>query len=390
MKFRTMTALAVLAVTVWGSHAAARESEERDLTKLSLEELMEIRIPEIRAGEQGSYVSRLSELLGDKRNIQVHGYLSMELSLPYRQESKEASFDLHHAVLYFKYLHDSRVTPELGLELEHSGEDFYVPFAFFDIALRQDLILRAGYFAVPVGAFNEYQYPDFLRVTAQKPVLGTEVIPALWSEAGVQLRGKVDLDGGRNVNFAVFAGNGLEQKDSDPNDGVIDEGGSLRGMRRNYRDKNNSDKGLGGRLGMKLAKGIDAGVSVYSGAYTVDGRRRLSIYDIDFTYQRAPWLLRAEAATAIQEISGGDLRKRAGYIMAAYRATPLLEPYLQLEASDLDAGPEDRQTAVLLGLVFHPSRQNNTSTTFKFDWKTVWDDDGARRGMGMAQFNIAF
>ena len=40
-------------------------------------------------------------------------------------------------------------------------------------------------------AKNEYLYPDFLRVTGLPPLFSRSVVPALWSEVGLQARGRL-------------------------------------------------------------------------------------------------------------------------------------------------------------------------------------------------------
>jgi hypothetical protein len=65
------------------------------------------------------------------------------------------------------------------------------------------LIARAGFFEAPVGAFNEYLYPDFLRITGLPPLFSLGVVPALWSEVGLQLRGRIPLAGASGSKSAI-------------------------------------------------------------------------------------------------------------------------------------------------------------------------------------------
>jgi hypothetical protein len=282
-----------------------------------------------------------------------------------------------------------RVELESQVEWEHAGQDFYVPLAHIDVTAHEALIIRAGYFATPFGAFNEYQYPDFLRKTAQQPQFTREVVPALWSEAGLQLRGNLPL-GGSSLNYAVYSSNGLEQRDSDPEDGIVEEGGSIRDMRNNARDKNHADKAFGGRLGGSLGEAVDVGLSAYTGAYTTDGALRLSMVGTDLTALPGRLTLRVEGAVALQQITDGVLTKWGGYVMVAYRATAVVEPYLWFEVVDVDAGDAGRQMGPLAGVLLRPLPKTVPSLQLKVEANTLVADDGVVTGQGISQLVLSF
>jgi hypothetical protein len=136
------------------------------------------------------------------------------------------------------HLHQA-VSLELAFEWEHLGledDDFYLPHAFVDLEASELLVLRAGFFEAPVGAFNEYLYPDFLRITGLPPLFAQGVVPALWSEVGIQARGRIGFSARSAFTYAAFVSNGLEHADADPEDSVVEEGGDIREMRFNARD----------------------------------------------------------------------------------------------------------------------------------------------------------
>jgi hypothetical protein len=354
----------------------------RPIEELSLEELL---AREIRAGEMGSFGSRLAEY---KVRAEVHGYLSAEmkeLRMPWFDDSRNQvmTFDLHHQVVNVRVEVGDRILGESQLEWEHAGRDFYVPLAHMDVKAFDWLIVRSGYFAVPVGVFNEYQYPDVLRKTAQQPLFTRDVVPTLWSEVGVQLRGKFRLGDAGHLNYAAFVSNGLEQASG--------EGGSIRAMRRHDRDTQHSNKAVGGRIGLAPRSGLDVGVSGYTGAYTADGRRQLTILDTDLTWSRGKFLLRLEGALALQEVTGDTLRKKGGYAFAAYRASRVLEPYLWLEAVDLDAGPAERKWGVLVGTLVYPLPGFAPNLMIKAEASSI-RDAATRRwgGQGLVQIALGF
>jgi hypothetical protein len=383
-------AVAVMFAIFLPTASGAEDRTPADLTELSLEELLALEVRDVRAGEPGSYALRLAEYSGDRGDVRIHGYMTTELEVPHGEEKNVSSFDLHHAVVAFRTELADRLVPEVSLEYEHAGTEFYLSFAFVDFLIRPELIARVGYFVAPIGAFNEYQYPDFLRGTAGVPVLGRDVVPGLWSEVGVQLRGLVPIGGAGNFNYALFVSNGLEQPDPTPDDQTVPEGGSLREMRRHAEEAHDSDKAVGGRLGVSLAPGVDLGLSGYTGAYTVDGERRLSIADADWAIQRSRWLVRFEAAAAVEEITGGRLTKKAGYLMASYRASRKLEPYFWVEASDLDAGPESRRTGLLGGIAYHFTPEKLRTASVRAEWRLQRDSTGDVSGVASLQTTLSF
>jgi len=338
---------------------------------LSAEELAAVLGRDIRGGQVGSYARRLEEL---GTRVEVHGYLSLEL----KPVDDVATFDLHHATAMIRADLNRATSLEVALEWEHLGRgagDFYLPHALIDIVAHEALVLRAGFFEVPVGAFNEYLYPDFLRITGQPPLFSRSVVPALWSEVGVQLRGRLALTPAVAVTYAAFLANGLEQPDPAPSDGVIVEGGDLRAMRFNDRDGFSSSKAVGGRLGLEVAR-VDLGISGYSGRYTIEGNRRLDIADLDLSYRAERLTLRAEGALAHQEITGGSLRKWGFYTLAALRPLDWIEPYLQLDLVDL---PE-RTTRTLGGLALYPFPRDRATRSLRLKSEVGFDfPEGAEK-----------
>jgi len=323
---------------------------------LSDEELAALQRRDIRGGQTGSFALRLEEL---GVQVGVHGYASLEL----KPEGSVPSFDLHHATVMIRANLLTAVSVELAFEWEHLGleqDDFYLPHAFLDVKASDLLIVRGGFFEVPVGAFNEYLYPDFLRITALPPLFSLSVVPALWSEVGVQLRGRLALGGTTNLTYAAFVANGLEQRDAMPHDGHVAEGGDIHDMRFNSVDLYSGDKAVGGRAGIEIGE-FDLGVSAYSGRYTIDANRRLSMLDADFSY-RSQWLtVRTEGALAFQETTTAWLHKSGVYTLVAVRPLPPIEPYAQYDFVDLGRWTQRG----LLGCALYPFPQERATRNLR-------------------------
>lgn len=331
---------------------------------LSDEERAELMRRDIRGGQLGSYAARLEEL-----GVQVglHGYLSLE----FKPVNDTPSFDLHHATLMVRASLLDSVSLEIAMEWEHLGlelDDFYFPHAFMDIKAADFLILRAGFFEVPVGAFNEYLYPDFLRITGSAPLFTNEIVPALWSEVGLELRGRILLGLAAHLTYAALISNGLEQHDPMPMDGVVAEGGSIHDMRFNARDSYNGNKALGGRVGLELGD-FDLGVSGYTGRYTIEAARQLSIGDVDFSYRGRLLTLRSEGAMAWEEITGAVLKKYGFYALAALRPIGYLEPYVQYDWTHVLL----REQRVLAGVALYPFPNERATRNLRLKSEAGYD-----------------
>lgn len=318
---------------------------EPHVFRLSDEELAAMLRRDIRGGQTGSYGRRLEEL---GVQVGVHGYTSLEL----KPNGNTTTFDLHHATAMIRANLLDAASVEIALEWEHLGRtqaDFYLPHAFIDMKASDLLVIRGGFFEAPVGAFNEYLYPDFLRVTGLPPLFSRSLVPGLWSEVGLQARGRLAMSTLSHLTYAAFVSNGLKQRDPMPTDGMVAEGGDIREMRFNDREDLAGNKAVGGRLGLEIGE-FDVGFSGYTGRYTIEARRQLSIVDADMSF-RSKWLtIRAEGALALQETTATLLRKRGLYALVAARAHRYLEPYAQYDYVDLG----DWMQRGLVGFAFYP------------------------------------
>jgi hypothetical protein len=338
------------------------------LLDLDIEELLEV---DIRTGQPGWFGTQLEQL---QIKPYVHGYISatyrdydLNRTLPID------SFDLHYFNILIGTKMGEKIAAEILLEYEHGGDDTGVRYGIVDYEFNESAILRMGKFLVPMGRFNEYLSPEYANKLPDRPYCLWKIVPIVWAETGVQMRGQFNLSSSRSLNYAVYIVNGLEQA---PNpDGTVAEGGNIRSMRANNRDSNNSDKAIGGRIGFKPSRPWEFGISYYSGAYTSDGRQNLSILDFDAQYRKAGWTVRGEYVRALEETSVDDLNKHGYYAEAAYRLNRKFEPVVRYDRADLDDGSGHDVSRSTVGLVFYPQPDLNPLFQFKVSQSFV-DDDG--------------
>ena len=334
---------------------------------MSLEELMDV---DIKADEPGWFGTQLEQLTFKPY---VHGYASaVYRDFDFNRGREIGTFDLH----YFNVVVGARVGEKLAaevlLEYEHGGDDLGVRYGLIDYKIADPLILRMGKFLTPIGHFNEYLSPEYANKLPDRPYCLWQIVPIVWAETGVQLRGHYELPADRSINYAFYVVNGLEQAAN--GDGSVAEGGSIRSMRQNNRDSNSHDKAFGGRIGFKPWKDLEIGASYYTGPYTIDGERDLAIMDFDVQYKKDDLTLRGEYVRAVQETSVGDLIKDGFYAEAAYRVNRYLEPVVRYDQADLDDGSGHDIRRSTLGLVIYPMSDENPLFNFKVSQSFIHDD----------------
>lgn len=208
----------------------------------------------------------------------ANGYLSWEFLKGQAQSPYErGSFQNVSAGLLlsgraggrWQYSLEARFRETAAPELEQAWVGF-VPSEVFQC--------KAGLFLVPFGRYNRANRPhETLLVNI--PLHLQEIIPWSWRELGLIIEGKSGF-----LSYSVWLGNGLR------------EGPDLRGGQQ-FQD-NNSDKGKGSRLGLRLSRNLELGGSYYRGRYDDSGERDLILQGVDATWLIAGLTVLAEYAKA--------------------------------------------------------------------------------------------
>lgn len=205
------------------------------------------------------------------------------------------------AASHFNPILVARVFEKLSVEMELEFEPgaFKAEYLLVDYSPFEWLSLRGGQFLMPFGKFNDTLHPSFRWNMTSRPLMFSEVVPAVWSDVGLQVRGRHRLSGALNVEWQLYAVNGLQRSAmdfaaEDPSSTIV------RSMRAAPLD-NNADKAFGGHLSLLLFRGRDFGAaelgfSAYTGAVDPVGAWRLTMFDVDASLTLGPVLLRAEAA----------------------------------------------------------------------------------------------
>ncbi len=195
-----------------------------------------------------------------------------------------------------------QVTKEFDVAFEvRFGIDSKVELqqALISYKLGPDSSIKLGLFLVPFGKYNESSRP-FQTLLVRAPMNIAGAYPEGWRDIGVCIGGKWSM-----LNYAFYAGNGLGEKD-----GIA--AGEL------YKDIN-KDKGKGGRVGLSLGQGIEAGISYYSGKFDAENSRKLTIKGADLTYVTQGYEIRGEYTKAAWNNGDGlaDGRSEGFHILSS-------------------------------------------------------------------------
>lgn len=370
------SALALLLVT---TNVFAEETKDKKLVELSIEELLDI---EITSGETGGFGKQLDDL---KLKPYIHGYSVFNLrNSEFRDKKTVPSFDMLYLNPIIGINIQDKILVEMMPEFEHGGAEVGIRYGILDYSPFDFLTLRLGKFLVPIGKFNEYLYAEHINTFADRPLANSHIIPVVFADVGAQLRGKKDITDKLGINYAAYISNGLEQKDDK-------YGGEIRSLRDNDRDLSNPNKSYGGRFGVTFDS-FEAGLSMYRGAYSKDGLKNVTLYDLDLEYKKENLEIRGEYTASSQETSDKNIERNGFFIESSYKFLNRFQPALRYEYVVLNnyktvgdllvKNPIQRLT---LGFNFYPLPELNSTFKFKINYAHILDN-----GVGKTDNEIVF
>ena len=285
-------------------------------SQIVLEEQMGVsREPETSLGDSFGFVL---EGFGVEATISGYGEVVFYI------DEDRASFDLWRFIPIIGAKIGEYARAEIEIEYEHGGEVQLIEYGFFEYAPSDVLAVRAGKVLVPMGAYNAALHPSFVWNQVSRPAMMENVIPAIWSEVGVFLWGRVELGRTSFLRYDLYLTNGLGYEEGV--DLTSERAFVRKFMRGNMRD-NNFDKAAGGRVGLDVTTAgsgmrIVSGLSFYSAAVDPAERQRIFIVDYDLSLQAGGFTLRGEIAqTFWNDAAAGSAimpLERGSYLQASF------------------------------------------------------------------------
>lgn len=305
----------------------------------------------------------------------IGGYIDHELFW----NKKNKTFDQHRFIPFIHGEVSDRIHVMAELEFEHGGlvkgsgdsdGEIKLEFATLDIAFAESFSYRGGVILSPLGKFNLI-HDSPLNDFANRPLVAREIVPTTLSEAGMGFFGTVYPGEAAVLGYELYIVNGFNEA----------AGARIRSGRGSHKADNNEEKSLVGRLNYSPFLGVDLGGSFHRGAYDDAGERSLAIYAADIDYNRGPFDLKGEFASA--SIDGVVADSRSGYyVQAGYHflsgvlsrfPNSVCTASFRYDHIDLGSSEETRLT---FGLNYRPEEQ----TVIKLDYE-IYDRDEDSNGL---------
>lgn len=283
------------------------------------------------------------------QGLMITGYADFEASAAaLGSDDAQFYFDNHHfnLIAVGRLIEDVFAAAEI--EYEHAGEEVALEYGYISYTGFSNLTISAGKFIVPFGRFNKDLHPTWINKMPDRPHGFNNILPQTYNDVGVWLSGGLPVgQSGSRVVFDAYVVNGLLGADS----------ADIRTMRDNDREGlsgggRDDQKSFGGRLGIELgAPAVDLGASIYRGNYLDDPdvNRTLALYGADAAFHYRGLELRAEGVLADQDVTGGSLTKKGGYVQGAYLIQARFEPVVRFSLRDMPGESRDARRLSLGG-----------------------------------------
>ena len=260
-------------------------------------------------------------------------------------------FDNHHFNLVMVGSIVDDLFAAFEVEYEHAGEEVKMEYGYFGYTGLKDVRILAGKFIVPFGRFNKDLHPTTINKIPGRPHGFSDILPQTYNDVGLWLSGAKSFNADGRFVWDAYAVNGL----------TGDDGGGIRGMRDNDREKaafgRDDNKAVGARIGVEFPyAGFDIGTSIYTGKYAESATAEslgLTLYGVDASYQTNGVTLRGEVVHANQQATGGDLKKTGGYVQASYLVGSHFEPVVRWSARNMPGGTQDDLGRFAVGASFY-------------------------------------
>jgi hypothetical protein len=192
------------------------------------------------------------------------------------------------------------------LEIEHgirgvSDNEISLEFAHIDYLIDEKVNLRAGIVLIPLGKFN-LLHDSPLNDLTDRPLVSRLIIPSTMSETGAGLYGTFYPGRTGKLDYEVYVTTGPCGYQSDGSPRVTETDGTKNSRQRKCLSDDgldiNNGKAVSGRLAFSPILGVEVAGSGYFGNQSPSSYNPLSIFAVDWTFQKGPFELIGEAAWA--------------------------------------------------------------------------------------------
>jgi len=193
------------------------------------------------------------------------------------------------------------------LEIEHgvretSDNEISLEFAHIDYLVNEPINIRAGILLLPVGKFN-LLHDSPLNDLTDRPLVSQLVIPTTMSETGAGFYGTFYPGRTGKLDYELYYTTGPCSYNTDGTPRITESNGTKNSRQRKCPSDDgldpNNGKSVVGRMAYSPFLGVEVAGSGYHGNGAPNGNYNpLSIFALDWTFQRGPFELIGEAAWA--------------------------------------------------------------------------------------------
>ncbi|GAB4332597.1 MAG: FlxA-like family protein [Bacteroidales bacterium] len=358
------------------------------------------------------YQNSATKLLEQDGNLKIGGYGEVHYNQQLQKETyNPGNLDVHRFVLLTGYSFSDRMQLITEIEFEHVKE-VYIEQAFLQYKLKPSLNLRAGLVLIPAGIINLYHEPTAFH-GVERPVIDQYIVPSTWREIGAGVAGRILP---LKITYEFYVTNGLKSWDNGP---ALNGAKGLRGGRQKGAESFITSPDLSGRIEYFGIRGLNAGLSFYTGPSQSNAYKGLSKDDqaavvsadstvvgvtlagADIRYQRSVWKLNGQlyytslSNTQAYNIFSGDDngpndlgRSMTGYYAEIsynlFRAAGIrdmqLFPFVRYEwidthntvDNDIQRNDNYRKEIITAGISFYPAQ--NTVVKADMQWMNPQGD----------------
>ncbi len=208
----------------------------------------------------------------------VGGYYDVEFKQPLT--SGYSTFNQHRLILQVSsYLHENLMF-NTEIEYEYGGAinaldktgELKIEQAWADYKVNDALNFRSGIVLIPFGIVNVLHDSD-VRDTTTRPLMASTIIPSTWMDAGTGVHGIFYPTDDMMLSYEAYVTNGLTD--------AISATDGIRKARPGFKNDNNGNKALSGRVGISPWLGWELGLNGYTGSYDPANSRRLTMLGLD-------------------------------------------------------------------------------------------------------------
>ena len=222
-------------------------------------------------------VERISKRQSNQPKLGVYGTITAGKGKNQDSVIDGNSFEIilsgqpHERISYFTELEFERAATVGGSR----GGEVLLEQAYTDIKLNDWANFRGGILLMPFGNIERDHYSP-LREVISKPYTAYALAPSDWTDNGFGLNGRFTLGESWFADYQAYIVAGLD-------DHISTTG--LRATRQGFGVDNNNNKAFGGKISLHNTSGFTVGLSLYNGAWSDDGKKNITGYNIDADFQ---------------------------------------------------------------------------------------------------------